>query len=70
MRWAYAISAIALLAAGLALMWIGYSTRSAEDIAWGLLVPGYVYFALMATGSSIVNSIYTVFHYEGPNKET
>ena len=28
-----------------------------------------MFFALMATGSSIVNSIYTVFGYKGPNGE-
>lgn len=61
--------AIALLIAGAAAVWVGYTGRSAEEIWWGLLVPGYVFFALMATGSSIVNSIYTVFGYKGPNNE-
>ncbi|AEA12685.1 hypothetical protein TUZN_1206 [Thermoproteus uzoniensis 768-20] len=69
MRWARLASAVALLAAGSALVWLGYLGRSVEEIPWGLLVPGYVYFALMATGSSIVNSIYTVFGYRGPNGE-
>ncbi|MFP3251707.1 MAG: NrfD/PsrC family molybdoenzyme membrane anchor subunit [Thermoproteus sp.] len=62
-------SAAALLIAGAVLAWMGYAGRSAEEIPWGLLVPGYVFFALMATGSSIVNSIYTVFGYRGPNGE-
>lgn len=31
-------------------------------IPWGLLVPSYVFFALSATGSSLVNSFFTVFY--------
>lgn len=62
-------SAVLLLVVGAVLAWIGYMGRSVEEIPWGLLVPGYVFFALMATGSSIVNSIYTVFGYKGPNNE-
>lgn len=34
----------------------------AASITWGLLVPSYVFFALAATGSSLVNSIFTVFN--------
>ena len=30
-------------------------------LEWGLLVPCYVFFALAATGSSLVNSLFTVF---------
>ncbi len=33
-------------------------------ITWGLLVPGYVFFALAATGSSLVNTIFSVFRVE------
>jgi len=36
-----------------------------DVIPWGLMVPGYVYFALASTGSSIINSIYTVFGWKG-----
>ena len=36
-----------------------------DAVPWGLLVPSYVYFALASTGSSIVNSLYTVFGYKG-----
>jgi Ni/Fe-hydrogenase subunit HybB-like protein len=68
-RWLVLVSAAVLLIAGAVLAWIGFVDRSAEEIPWGLLVPGYVFFALMATGSSIVNSIYTVFGYKGPNGE-
>lgn len=39
-----------------------------DAIPWGLLVPSYVYFALASTGSSIINSLYTVFGYKGPNE--
>ena len=39
------------------------STRTeGASIPWGLLVPSYVFFALAATGSSLVNSIFTVFN--------
>lgn len=54
---------------GALLILLGYLARSVEEIPWGLLVVGEVYFVLMATGSSIVNSIYTVFNYRGPNNE-
>ncbi len=37
-------------------------------IPWGILVPSYVYFALASTGSSIINSLYTVFGYKGRDK--
>ncbi|WP_237179374.1 NrfD/PsrC family molybdoenzyme membrane anchor subunit [Pyrobaculum ferrireducens] len=69
MRWGLAGLAVVLIAAGAVLIWQGSEHRHAEVIPWGLLVPGYVFFALMATGSSIVNSIYTVFGYKGPNGE-
>ena len=36
----------------------------ATSISWGLLVPSYVFFALAATGSSLVNSILAVFNVE------
>ncbi|CCC80750.1 NrfD/PsrC family molybdoenzyme membrane anchor subunit [Thermoproteus tenax] len=64
-----ALISIGIAALGALLISIGYMARSVEEIPWGLLVPGYVYFALMATGSSIVNSIYTVFGYKGPDNE-
>ncbi len=35
------------------------------SLPWGLLVPSYVFFALSATGSSLVNSFFTVFQVEG-----
>lgn len=69
MKWGLAGLAVVLIAAGAVLIWQGSEHRHAEVIPWGLLVPGYVYFALVATGSCIVNSIYTVFGYKGPNKE-
>ena len=40
---------------------LGVRTEPAS-MTWGLLVPGYVFFALAATGSSLVNSIFTVFN--------
>lgn len=32
------------------------------SVPWGLLLPSYVFFALAATGSSLVNSFFTVFN--------
>ena len=34
------------------------------SIPWGVLVPSYVFFALAATGSSLVNSIFAVFNVQ------
>jgi Ni/Fe-hydrogenase subunit HybB-like protein len=60
-----------LLAVGMA--YYGYKLDQVEeqvfDVPWGLDVVGYTFFALMATGSSIVNSVYTIFGYNGPNGE-
>jgi Ni/Fe-hydrogenase subunit HybB-like protein len=36
-----------------------------DAIPWGLLVPGYAYFAVIAAGSSIINSLYSIFGYKG-----
>lgn len=38
--------------------------EEAASITWGLLVPSYVFFALAATGSSLVNSIFAVFNVQ------
>lgn len=35
---------------------------------WGVMVPTYAYFALVATGTSTLNAIYTVFGYRGPDE--
>ncbi|UCE97817.1 MAG: polysulfide reductase NrfD [Dehalococcoidia bacterium] len=55
---------ITLIGAGVfgAVMFAGRS--ESESIPWGLLVPGYIFFALAATGTSLVNSISTVFRVE------
>jgi Ni/Fe-hydrogenase subunit HybB-like protein len=45
----------------------GYIVKEVHVIPWGLIVVGYTFFALVATGSSIVNSLYTIFHYRGPD---
>jgi Ni/Fe-hydrogenase subunit HybB-like protein len=66
-------ASVILIIISLGLAWYGYNLNQAEeqifDVPWGLDVVGYVYFALMATGSSIVNSVYTIFGYKGPNEE-
>ncbi len=55
---------VALVGVGIyaALQFVGRS--EAESIPWGLLVPSYIFFALAATGTSLVNSISTVFRVE------
>ena len=45
-RWPALVSAAVLLIAGAVLAWIGFVGRSVEEIPWGLLIPGYVFFAL------------------------
>lgn len=54
----------ALIGAGIygALQFTGRS--ESESIPWGLLVPGYIFFALAATGASLINSISSVFGVE------
>ena len=60
----------ALLAVSLALLGYGAATSFPAEaslevsaLPWGLLVPGYVFFASIATGSVIVLSVYSVFGY-------
>jgi len=55
------------LVIGFAIALYGYMVMKFHDIPWGLIVVGYTFFALVATGSSIVNSLYTIFHYRGPD---
>ena len=60
-----------LLVAGIVLMaYGGYyiylrQTLGIVGWAWGLMVVTYVFFALASTGSSIVNTIHTVYGYDG-----
>lgn len=60
----WVILLIALIGVGIygALQFAGRS--ESESIPWGLLVPSYIFFALAATGVSLVNSISTVFKVE------
>ena len=55
---------IALIGIGIygAVQIVGFS--ESKSIPWGLLVPSYVFFALAATGVSLVNSNSTVFKVE------
>jgi Polysulphide reductase len=61
------ISIIALIA-GLALIAYGYATKEIHVIPWGFIVVGYTFFALVTVGSTIVNSLYSVFGYKGPEE--
>lgn len=60
----WVILLVALIGVGIygALQFAGRS--ESETIPWGLLVPSYIFFALAATGVSLVNSISTVFKVE------
>jgi len=58
--WVIAMLGLILLGV-LGVYLLGTRTEGAS-ISWGLLVPSYVFFALAATGSSLVNSIFTVFN--------
>ncbi len=62
------VATLALVGYGLSIHLGVEESAKVSAIPWGLLVPGYVFFALVATGSSIVNSIYTVFGYRGPRE--
>ena len=68
-----AVISVILILLALGMAYYGYELSIIEvqvfDVPWGLEVVGYVFFALMATGSSIVNSIYTIFGYKGPGGE-
>lgn len=70
---AIAAISIVLILLALGMAYYGYNLDQVEeqvfDVPWGLDVVGYTFFALMATGSSIVNSVFTIFGYSGPNGE-
>jgi len=65
----YIVASLILIAIGLILVVVGFTRKTVHEISWGLLVPGYVYFTLMATGASIAGSAYTIFQYRGPKGE-
>ncbi|MEM4678492.1 MAG: NrfD/PsrC family molybdoenzyme membrane anchor subunit, partial [Acidilobaceae archaeon] len=54
---------------GLALIAIGFTKKTVHEVSWGFLIVGYTMFALMASGSTVVNSIYALFGYKGPKEE-
>jgi Ni/Fe-hydrogenase subunit HybB-like protein len=55
------------LVIGFAIALYGYMAKEVHVIPWGLIVVGYTFFASVAIGSSIVNSLFTVFHYRRPD---
>jgi Ni/Fe-hydrogenase subunit HybB-like protein len=63
-----AVATVALLCYGVVIHHPAEASLEISAVPWGILVPGYVFFALVATGSSIVNSLYTVFGYPGPGR--
>lgn len=52
---------LVLLAIGVYGAYLVFTRHEAAHVTWGLLVPSYVFFALGAVGSSIINSIGTIF---------
>ena len=52
---------IALIGAGAYGAYLILVRNEEGPLTWGLLLPSYVFFALSATGSSLVNSTSTVF---------
>ncbi|MEM1685169.1 MAG: NrfD/PsrC family molybdoenzyme membrane anchor subunit [Acidilobaceae archaeon] len=63
------ILSILAIIIGLILIVIGFTRIAIHEISWGSLVVGYTIFAIMASGSSVVNSIYALFGYRGPKME-
>ena len=66
------IAFIVLLVVSLALLGygikLGLPAKESLDISampWGILVPGYVFFASIAVGASIIDSIFTIYGYKG-----
>ncbi len=55
---------IVLIGVGVFGAWQYVGRSEAASIPWGLLVPSYVFFALAATGSSLVNSMFAVFRVQ------
>ncbi|MGC9178316.1 MAG: NrfD/PsrC family molybdoenzyme membrane anchor subunit [Conexivisphaera sp.] len=70
---AVAAISIVLIIISVGMAFYGFNLEQVEGqvflVPWGLDVVGYTFFALTSTGSSIVNSIYTIFGYKGPNGE-
>lgn len=62
------ITGIILLAIGAYGVWTKFSGTITSSI-WGTMVATYVFFALASTGSSIVNSIHTIYGYNGAFKK-
>jgi len=59
----YIVTGLLGVVAGLFMSLLGFMGREVHQIAWGLFVPGYVYFALISIGASIVASFCLVFRY-------
>ncbi len=67
------LGSLVIVLVSIYLAFYGYNLDQIEEqvfnVPWGLDVVGYTFFALMATGSAMVNSVYTVFGYKGQNGE-
>lgn len=63
------ITSIVILAIGLVLGAIGFGKKEVGEIAWGFLVPGYMFFAMTAAGAALVTLSPSLFGYEGREGE-
>lgn len=62
--WIWIVLLLVLIGAGAYGVYRLLVRAEPEAVPWALLVPGYVFFALAATGSSLVNSIFSVFRVQ------
>ncbi|MGC8909634.1 MAG: NrfD/PsrC family molybdoenzyme membrane anchor subunit [Fervidicoccaceae archaeon] len=65
---AVTLSLIALIV-GLVLGIVGFGRKEVGEIAWGFLVPGYMFFAMTAAGAALVTLAPSLFGYEGRDGE-
>jgi len=70
MRRSFAIiSVLVVLILGVILGAIGLSKKEVGEVSWGILVPGYMFFAMTAAGAALVTLAPSLFGYEGSSGE-
>ncbi|MEM3181490.1 MAG: NrfD/PsrC family molybdoenzyme membrane anchor subunit, partial [Fervidicoccaceae archaeon] len=70
MRRMYALlTSLALLIVGVVLGFIGFRLKEVGEIAWGFLVPGYMFFAMTAAGAALVTLAPSLFGFSGKEGE-
>lgn len=63
------VLSLVLLIVGIALGIVVFGRKEVGEIAWGLLVPGYMFFAMTAAGAAVVTLSPSLFGYEGKDGE-